>query len=114
MNDNQVMAVMIVVAMLLIVVIAVVKIRAQNEAFSQFCGSVPDSGTGSQCPERGTAAGRAAQVPWRYDQYLFAADSADFPEFNWEELRTEVERSVKDCWKQKMCGPLGWSAFIKR
>ena len=37
----------------------------------------------------------------------------DFPEFNWEELRTEVERSVKELLETKMCGP-GWSAFIKR
>ena len=77
MNDNQVMAVMIVVAMLLIVVIAVVKNTAQNEAISQFCGSVPDSGNWFAVPRTGELQQEEqAQVPWWYDQYLFAADSA--------------------------------------
>ena len=91
MNDNQVMAVMIVVAMLLIVVIAVVKIRRRMRRFlnsAEVClvrELVRSAQNGDlQQEEQPKSLGGMTSI--YLPQIL-----RDFPEFNWEELRAEVE-----------------------
>ena len=101
MNDNQVMAVMIVVAMLLIVVIAVVKIRRRMRRFLNSAAvclireRVRSAQSGElQQEEQPKSLGGMTSI------YL-PEILRDFPEFNWEELRTEVERSVKELLETK-------------
>ena len=101
MNDNQVMAVMIVVAMLLIVVIAVVKIRRRMRRFlnsAEVCliRELVRSAQNGELQQEEQPKSLGGMTSIYLPQIL-----RDFPEFNWEELRTEVERSVKELLETK-------------
>ncbi len=110
MNDNQVMAVMIVVAMLLIVVIAVVKIRRRMRRFlnsAEVClvRELVRSAQNGELQQEEQPKSLGGMTSIYLPQIL-----RDFPEFNWEELRTEVERSVKELLETKNV----WSAGVVR
>ena len=92
MNDNRVMAVMIVVAMLLIVVIAVVKIRRRMRRFLN---------SAEVCLVRELVRSAQNGELQQEEQPKSLGGMRDFPEFNWEELRAEVEQSVKELLETK-------------
>lgn len=101
MNDNQVMAVMIVVAMLLIVVIAVVKIRRRMRRFlnsAEVClvRELVRSAQNGELQQEEQPKSLGGMTSIYLPQIL-----RDFPEFNWEELRAEVEQSVKELLETK-------------
>ena len=96
MNDNQVMAVMIVVAMLLIVVIAVVKIRRRMRRFlnsAEVClvRELVRSAQNGELQQEEQPKSLGGMTSIYLPQIL-----RDFPEFNWEEMREMVERAVKE------------------
>ena len=101
MYDNQVMAVMIVVAMLLIVVIAVVKIRRRMRRFlnsAEVClvRELVRSAQNGELQQEEQPKSLGGMTSIYLPQIL-----RDFPEFNWEELRAEVEQSVKELLETK-------------
>ena len=101
MNDNRVMAVMIVVAMLLIVVIAVVKIRRRMRRFlnsAEVClvRELVRSAQNGELQQEEQPKSLGGMTSIYLPQIL-----RDFPEFNWEELRAEVEQSVKELLETK-------------
>lgn len=96
MNDNRVMAVMIVVAMLLIVVIAVVKIRRRMRRFlnsAEVClvRELVRSAQNGELQQEEQPKSLGGMTSIYLPQIL-----RDFPEFNWEEMREMVERAVKE------------------
>ena len=101
MNDNQIMMVIIVVVILLAVMIAVVKIRRRMRRFfnsaevrlvRELVRSVQNGELQQEEPPKSLGGMTSIYLP----QIL-----RDFPEFNWEELRAEVERSVKELLEAK-------------
>ena len=110
MHDNQVMAVMIVVAMLLIVVIAVVKIRRRMRRFlnsAEVClvRELVRSAQNGELQQEEQPKSLGGMTSIYLPQIL-----RDFPEFNWEELRAEVEQFVKELLETKNV----WSAGAVR
>lgn len=100
MNDNQVKAVMIAVA-IVVALIAAVKIRrglrrffnsAEVRLVRELARSVQNGELQQEEPPKSLGGMTSIYLP----QIL-----RDFPEFNWEELRTEVERSVKELLETK-------------
>lgn len=77
MNDNQVKAVMIAVA-IVVALIAAVKIRRGLRRFFNSAEVRLVRELGPQRAEWGIAAGRIRPNPWWHDQHLSASDSAGF------------------------------------
>lgn len=100
MNANQVMAVMIAVTILVLMILAV-KIRrgvrrffnsAEVRLFRELVRSVQNGELQQEEPPKSLGGMNSIYLP----QIL-----RDFPEFNWEELRGKMERSVQELLEEK-------------
>ena len=101
MNDNLIMALIIAVVILLAVIIAVVKIRRRmrrffNSAEVRLVRELVRSAQNGELQQEEPPKSLGGMTSIYLPQIL-----RDFPEFNWEELRAEVERSVKELLEEK-------------
>lgn len=101
MNDNQIMTAIIAVVILLAVMIAAVKIRRRmrrffNSAEVRLVRELVRSAQNGELQQEEPPKSLGGMTSIYLPQIL-----RDFPEFNWEELRAEVERSVKELLEEK-------------